>query len=202
MKLYHCPNSRSLRAIWAAEEMGVDLDVHTLGFPPRVRDPDYFEINPTATLPLLVDGELKLLESVAIIEYLANRAGARELIVAQDEPDWPLYLQFLHMGEATLVPPLTQIVRYRLLEPKERRLPQAAQDGADVFIDRLVHVAARLEGRDWLAGDRFTLADISVGYAVHLGDFLRLGDRMPDPVIAYLTRIRGRLAFQRAMERN
>jgi glutathione S-transferase len=202
MQVYHCPHSRSFRVIWAAEELGLELEVKPLGFPPRVREPGYFEINPTATIPAFIDGEVKLFESVAITEYLARKAGSTDLVVSEAEADWPDYRQFLYMGEATLVPPLTQIVRYRMLEPKERRLPQAADDGADVYIDRLKHVAARLEGREWLAGGRFTLADISVGYAVHLGDYLRLGERLPPAVAAYRDRVRARPAFQRAMARN
>ena len=202
MKLYHCPNSRSLRVIWAAEELGLDIEVQTLAFPPRAREPGFFEINPTGTIPALLDGDLALFESVAICEYLARKRGATDLVVGEDEADWPHYRQFLYMGEATLVPPLTQIVRYRMLEPKERRLPQAADDGADVFVDRLKHVEARLDGRDWLGGGRFTLTDISVGYAVHLGAFLRLSERLPRGAAAYLGRLRTRPAFQRALARN
>ncbi len=202
MKLYHCPHSRSLRVIWAAEELGVDLDVHTLDFPPRVREPDYFAVNPTATIPTFVDGDLKLVESMGICEHLAETHGGNDLVVRPEEPDRPYYLQFVLMGEATLVPHLTKIVRYRMVEPRERRLPQATEDGANDYIDRLKHVANRLEGRDWMAGDRFTMADISVGYAVHLGAFLRLGERMPGEVMAYLERIRARPGFQRALERN
>jgi glutathione S-transferase len=202
MKVYHCPNARSLRVIWAAEELGVDIDVHAVGFPPRVREPDYFAVNPTGTVPTFEDGPVKLFESVAIAEYLAEKAGQTELVVRTDEADWPYYRQFLYLGEATLVPPLTKIVRYKMLEPPERKLPQAAEDGAEEFIDRLKHVEARLDGRDWLAGGRFTLADISVGYAVHLGGFFRLGSRIPPRTAAYIDRIRARPAFQRALARN
>jgi glutathione S-transferase len=202
MKVYHCPNSRSLRVIWAAEEIGADLEVHALGFPPRAREPGYFDINPTATIPAFIEGDLMLVESMAIAEHLAETRGGDELIVPPGDPDRPWYLQFVLMGEATLVPPLTKIVRYRMLEPKDRRLPQAAEDGANEFIDRLKHVSRRLEGREWLAADRFTLADISVGYAVYLGDFLRLGERMPASVADYLERLKARPAFQRALARN
>jgi glutathione S-transferase len=201
MKVYHCPQSRSLRVIWLAEEMGLEIDVQTLGFPPRVREPSYFDINPTATIPAFFDGDVAMFESIAIIEHLAETHGPTDLVVPPGDPERPHYLNFLHMGEATLVPPLTKIVRYRMLEPKERRAPQVAQDGGDEFIDRLQHVTARLQGREWLSGDRFTLADISVGYAVHLGDFLKLGERMTPEVQAYVTRIRSRPAFQRAFAR-
>ena len=202
MKVYHCTHSRSLRVIWAAEELGLELEVHPLGFPPRLREPDYFAINPTGSIPTFIDGDLKLVESMAIAEHLAETHGDNDLVVKPGEPDRPYYSQFVLMGEATLVPHLTKIVRYRMLEQGDRKLPQAADDGANDYIERLKHVSGRLQGRDWMAGDRFTLADISVGYAVHLGDFLRLGERMPPEVTAYLERIRARPAFQRAMERN
>jgi len=202
MKVFHCTNSRSLRVIWAAEELGLDLDVHGLQFPPRVRDREYLELVPTGVIPAFDDGEVHLLESMAICEYMAQRHAGGRLTVGPSDDAWPGYLQFLHMGEATLVPPLTQIVRYRMLEPRERRLPQAADDGADVFVDRLKPVAQRLERGDYLAGDSFTLADLSVGYALHLGDFLHLGDRFPQPVRTYLARLRSRPAFERALARN
>ena len=203
MKVYHCPHARSLRAIWAAEELGLELEVQPVGFPPRAKEPAYFEINPTATIPTFIDGDVTLFESVAITEYLADKAGdSRVVVVGDDEPDRPYYRDFLLMGEATLVAPLTQIVRYKVLQPPELRLPRVVDDGADIFIDRLKHIEARLDGRDWLAGGRFTLADISVGYAVHLGELFRLAERMPARVRAYLERIQARPAFQRAMARN
>jgi glutathione S-transferase len=202
MKVYHCPHARSLRVVWASEELGLDLEVQPVGFPPRAQEPAYFEINPTATIPTFVDGEVKLFESVAITEYLAEKAGDTDLVLQRGEADWPYYREFLLMGEATLVAPLTQIVRYKVLQPPELRLPRVVEDGADIFIDRLKHVEARLDGRDWLAGGRFTLADISVGYAVHLGELFRLRDRIPSRTAAYLERIKARPAFQRAMARN
>jgi len=202
MKLYHCKHSRSLRVIWAAEEMSVALEIEELPFPPRAHEPSYFEVNPTGTVPTLIDGEVKLHESNAIIQYLARKQSAVEMVVRPGRPGWTQHLDFLVMGEATLTPPLTTIVRYKMLEPPERRLPQAVEDAADVFHDRLQHVTKQLQGRDWLCGDRLTLADISVGYAVYLGDYLRQSDRYSPEVTGYLERIKARPAFQRALARN
>lgn len=202
MKVYHCTNARSLRVIWAAEELGLDLEVQGLQFPPRVREQTYLDVVPTGVIPSLEDGDVRLLESIAICEYLAHTYADGRLTLQAGQAGWTDYLQFLHMGEATLVPPLTQIVRYRMLEPPERRLPQAVQDGAALFMERLQPVAARLERADYMAGDNFSLADISVGYALALGAFLRLGKGFPLEVTAYLDRLRARPAFERAMARN
>jgi glutathione S-transferase len=202
MKVYHCANARSLRVIWTAEELGLDLEVHGLQFPPRARDRAYLDVVPTGVIPAFEDGDVHLVESIAICEYLAHRHGGGALTVAADDPAWPDYLQFLHMGEATLVPPLTQMVRYRMLEPKERRLPQAVADAAEVFIDRLKPVSAKLANGDFLAGDRFTLADVSVGYALQLGAMLRLSDQYDPTVAAYHERLRERPGMIRALSRN
>lgn len=63
MKLHHCADARSLRALWAIEELGVDCELVTLPFPPRVRDKAFLEQNPPGTVPLLVDGETRMSES-------------------------------------------------------------------------------------------------------------------------------------------
>lgn len=202
MKIYHCKNSRSLRPIWALEELGVEAEVVTLAFPPRVRQTEYLELNPAGTIPFLVDGDVRLAESMAMVEYLAEKAGPNDLAVQSGEPGRADYLNFLHMGEATLVPPLTILVRYGMLEPRERRLPQAVEDFTGVYHDRLKLVAQRLEASDYMAADRFTAADISVGYALFLGEFMRQGEAFAPPVRAYLERLKARPAFQRALERN
>ena len=46
MKLYHCPHSRSLRVIWLAEEIGLELEVQPVAFPPRLREPAYLGVHP------------------------------------------------------------------------------------------------------------------------------------------------------------
>lgn len=202
MKIYHCKNSRSLRPIWALEELDVEAEVVTLAFPPRVRQTEFLELNPAGTIPFLVDGDVRLAESMAMVEYLAERAGPNDLTVPPGEPGRADYLNFLHLGEATLVPPLTMIVRYRMLEPKERRLPQAVEDFTGVYHDRLKLVAQHLEASDTMAAGRFTAADISVGYALFLGEVLRQADAFVPSVRAYLERLKARPAFQRALARN
>ncbi|MGZ8363633.1 MAG: glutathione S-transferase family protein [Caulobacteraceae bacterium] len=201
MKLYHCKNSRSLRCIWALEELGLDAEVITLAFPPRVRQTEYLEVNPTGTIPYLIDGEVRMSESMAIVEYLTEKAGG-DLIVQPGQAERANYLNFLHMGEASLVPPLTMIVRYKVLEPAERKLPQAVEDFTAVYHDRLKLVGQRLESHEYMADGRFTAADISVAYALFLGDWLRQGPAFTPAVAAYLERMKARPAFQRALERN
>lgn len=198
IELYHCADARSFRALWALEELELPYTLHLLPFPPRVRQPAYLDTNPLGTIPLLVDGETRMTESAAIVQYLATCYGPGDLAVAADAPDYGAWLNWLHFGEATLTFPQTIVLRYRMLEPEARRLPQAADDYAQWFHSRLRHVERALAVRDWLVAGRFTMADISVGYALLLAKSLRIDNGFPPNVAAYWSRLTAREGFARA----
>jgi glutathione S-transferase len=200
LTLYHCAGARSFRILWALEELGAAYDLKLMAFPPRFREPEYLALNPMGTVPTLVDGDTMLSESVAGCAYVAARHGPTPLVLTPDEPDFGAYLNFLHMGEATLTFPQTIYLRYAVFEPEERRLPQAAADYTQWFFSRLKGAAKLLGDKDYLASDRFTLADISVGYALVLAEQLGFSDGFPPAFAAYLARLKSREAFQRAME--
>ncbi len=194
--LYHCRDARSFRALWALEELGLPFRLELMPFPPRARVEGYRDINPLGTVPaLVVDGEL-LTESSAIPHYLATRFGPSDLAVAPDEPGYGAYLNFLFMGEATLTFPQTIHLRYTRLEPPERRVAQAAEDYAQWFGSRLRNAEALMQGEHVAAG-RFTMADISVGYAVMLAQSIGLEDQVTPGMAAYLDRLSQRAAFLR-----
>jgi glutathione S-transferase len=199
IELYHCANARSFRALWTLEDMALEYCLHPLPFPPRARAPEFLAQNPLGTIPLLVDGETRMTESAAIIHYLVTRYGPSLLAVAPDEADYGAWLDWLHRGEATLTFPQTIVLRYRRLEPPERRLPQAADDYAQWFGSRLKSVDRALaDGREWLCAGRFTGADISVGYALLLARTLDLDQRWSDAVQTYWERLAARPGFAQA----
>ena len=195
--LYHCKDARSFRALWALEELGLPYALELMPFPPRARVEGYRAINPLGTVPaLVVDGAL-MTESAAIPHFLATRYGSSDLAVAPDEPDYARYLNFLHMGEATLTFPQTIHLRYTQLEPPERRVAQAAEDYAQWFGSRLRNAEAMMHG-DHAAAGRFTMADISVGYAVMLARQIGLEDQLTPGMQAYFDRLSQREGFRRA----
>ena len=196
IELYHCPDARSFRALWALEELGLAYTLHLLPFPPRVRAPEYLEVNPLGTIPALIDGETFMTESAAIVQYLVTRHGPSELAVPLDDPRHGAWLNWLHFGEATLTFPQTLVLRYRTFEPG--RADAAAEDYARWFLSRLRHVERALANAQWLCVGRFTAADISVGYALLLADYLKLLDAAAPSVGAYWERLKARPAFQAA----
>jgi glutathione S-transferase len=119
--------------------------------------------------------------------------------VRPDEPGFGAWLNWLHHGEATLTFPQTIVLRYGRFEPEARKLPQAADDYAKWFIARLRGIDAVLQQHAFLAADRFTAADISVGYALLLANELDLVPRFPPAVAAYWERLQQRDGFRRAL---
>jgi glutathione S-transferase len=196
--LYHTTDARSFRALWLLEEMKLPYELKTMVFPPRVSTPGYLEINPSGSVPTLEDDSLTIHESAAILEYLATRYPSGELGVRSDDPAWGPWLHWLHFGEASLTTPLATVLRYSYTEPPERRQPAVVEDYRAFFFSRLTLVEKALQGHEYLVADRFTAADISVGYALMLARMLGFGKALPEAVQAYWARLKQRPAFEAA----
>lgn len=196
--LYHCHDARSFRPLWALEEMGLPYTLKMLPFPPRVLAKEYLELNPLGTIPFFTDGDTRMTESAAITQYLVSKYGPTPLNVEKDEPGYGAFLNYLHFGEATLTFPQTIVLRYRLLEPPERRLPQAADDYAAWFLSRLRKLEPLFEKQEHLCAGRFTAADISVAFALLLARSLKLDTGFGPATQAYWERVSARDGFKRA----
>lgn len=197
--LHHCRGARSFRCLWAMEETGVDAELQMWKFPPRVFDKAFKDINPLGTIPAWEEDGMLLTESAAICQRIAM---GTPLEVAPGETDYLLYLNWLHRSDATLTFPLTIVLRYTRLEPEERKLPQAVEDYKGFFLGRAKAIEAAFEdGRGWLVAGRFTIADICVGYAVHLAKGFGLHDELGPMTLAWYHRLVARPAFQSAIQR-
>ncbi len=197
--LYHCPDARSLRCLWAVEEAGVEVDLRMLKFPPRAFEPDYRAVNPLMTIPGWVEDGRLMTESAAICERIAE---GTPLEVRRDEDDYWDYRNWLHRSDATLTFPLAIMIRYTRVEPEERRLAQAVADYKAFFGGRAKSIESALaDGREWLVADRFTIADIVIGYAAFLATSLGADDVLGEATTAWLARCTGRKGFQSARRR-
>jgi glutathione S-transferase len=193
--LWHCLDARSFRALWALEEIGLPYRLEMLPFPPRFLAREYLAINPLGTIPLMMDGEIRMTESAAICQYLADRYAGPPLAVGREEPAYAAYLNALHFGEATLTFPQTIVLRYGQMEPPERRLPQAVTDYARWTLGRFRAFEEMSAGAEYACAGRFTMADISIGYAVMLARFAGLADELPEATRCYFDRLAARPAF-------
>ena len=200
MKLFHCYNSRSLRPLWCLEEMGLDYELEIMPFPPRFERAGYLDINPLGTVPAFTDGGITLTESTGICQYLVQKYGPTPLAVTPDEPEYGDFLNWLYRSDATFTFPLALILRYTKLEPEERMNPQVVEDYTIWFFSRIRAVEAALDGKEFLVADRFTIADIAVGYALHFGMRLGLSERYKPNTTRYLQALLQRPAFKRTQD--
>ena len=142
IKIYATENSRSVRPIWTAEELDIDYELEMMPFPPRVFKKEYLDVKMLGTVPYLIDGDIKMTESVAMCQYLVEKFGPSDLHVKPNEADYPNYLNWLFHADATLTFPQTVVLRYKFQEPG---VADGAVEGySRWFVSRLNVVEFRL----------------------------------------------------------
>ncbi|MEE9329392.1 MAG: glutathione S-transferase family protein [Parvularculaceae bacterium] len=199
LTVYHSPMMRSLRVIWLLEEMGItDYDLKLI---PRAdvydfaKTPEYQAVNPLAKFPAITDGDLTMVESTAIMEYLLDKYGDHGLVPERGTPDYGRYLQWLHFGESGMGTYGIMLFAHTVLLPEKRRAKGVAIWAKAETDKCLEFLGTRLEGREWLCGDQFTAADISVGYMLYLLKMIKQFDSAPQSVKDYWNRVKARPAF-------
>ena len=120
-------------------------------------------------------------------------------MVAEDDPAYGAFLNWMYFSDATLTFPQTLVLRYTQLEPEERRNPQVATDYAKWFLGRLRAVEAATANSETLCAGRFTAADIVIGYALRLANSIGLAKDFGPNVRAYWGRLRERDGYKRAL---
>ena len=191
---------RGFRVVWLLEEMGLPYRLRPVDLIAGVEDDaEFLAINPAGFIPAIRDGDVTMVESIAIMEYLIARYGPTPLAPDPRDSAFAAYLQFLHLGEAGLAASIYFVVVSRNLAPEAERQNWGARKALEVFKSRLGLVTRQLARSPYLAGEKFTAADISVTYALefaHRTGAFALGEAEQ----AYVSRTSGREAYKRAME--
>jgi len=191
---------RGFRVVWLLEEMGLPYRLRPVDMLAGVEnDPEFLAINPGGFIPAIQDGDVTMVESIAIMEYLMARHGPTLLAPAPSDPAFPAYQQFLHLGEAGLAASIFLVVGARNFAPESERDNWSAGQALGVFESRLRLVTRQLAHSPYMAGEQFTAADISVTYALQLAKRAG-GVTLAEPERAYVARTSARDAYKRAME--
>jgi glutathione S-transferase len=189
MKLYEFAFTRSIRVRWTLQELGVDFEGVTVNLRAgEHRSPQYLAINPAGKLPALVDGDLVLTESAAIVWYLAEKY--RKFLPA-DVAGRAEVNRWLLFTVTELEQPLWRIAKHRNLYPEAQRLaadiPLASQDFRTMADVAEKHIA----GRKFVVGDEVTIADFVLAYTLDWANEVQLLDRCPQ-LVAYMERMYAR----------
>lgn len=200
MKLYGYRNGRTLRALWALEEVGtpyeyVEVDImHGQG-----REPWFLEINPSGKVPVLDDGGAIITESAAICLHLAEKYPEHRLLPPAGTSDRTECYKWISFILTELDAPLWTIAKHRFGLPEERRVPAVIDTANWEFEVAVKILATGLGGRPYLVGDSLTVADILAGHTLVWANSTRLA--IPNTLMSYLNSLTIRDAFKRARER-
>ena len=198
MKIHHAPNSRSVRALWLFNELGLpyELEIYPLG-DKSMRTPEYLKVHPLGRVPALEDGDLTIFESGAIVQYVLEKYGDGTMVPATGSIDYPVYLQWLHYAEGMIMPQVNIIVVETIFLPEERRNQTNVDRATKLLTRMLTAVDMHLQDREFLAGE-FSGADIMTGHACIVSG--RLGADISDKpnIAAYIDRLEARPALQKA----
>src|SRR5260370_19395842 len=158
---------RGFRVVWLLEEMGLAYRLRPVDLLAGAEnDAEFLAVNPAGFIPAIVDGDVTMVESIAIMEYLMARYGPTPLAPDPHDPTFPAYQQFLHLGEAGLAASMYFVVVSRNLAPEAERDNWGARKALEVFESRRGLVTRQLARAPYLAGETFTPAGISVTYAL------------------------------------
>jgi glutathione S-transferase len=191
MKLYWCPKTRAVRALWMLEELGepyerVLVDIRDAG---SKSEPSFRAASPMGKVPAIEDGATRLWDSGAICAYLADQYPRAALAPPIGHPDRGRYLQWLLYTNAVIEPAMA--------EKFTNAQVSTAAHGWGSFDLMLGVLRDGLAPGPWILGARFSAADVLLGTACYFLRQFKLVDA--DPAIAgYVDRCSARPAFQRA----
>ena len=191
MKLYEFPPTRSIRPRWTLQELGVPFEsVIVDGRRGENRTPEFLKLNPAGKLPVLVDRELVLNESVAICLYLAAKHPEGGLLPADLATRTELD-RWLWFTVTELEQPLWRMARHTFLYPPAKRSPQDVALAAEDFAPMAAVMEEHLSGRQFVVGERFSVADVVLAYTLDWADTQELLAELPSSR-AYLERMYAR----------
>jgi glutathione S-transferase len=192
--LHHHPFTRAANVVWMLEEVGVGYELRWVDIMKgEQKSPAMIALNPMGKLPILTDGDTVVTESAAIGLYLADRYSAGRLAPALDDPSRAAYLRWSFFAPTVIEPGSLAKSAGWIFKP--------SQAGWGEYEAMLRAMESAVSGRDYLLGDRFTMADVVFGGTLRF--MLRFNMIAPTPAFtAYTERLSARPAAQRADARN
>ncbi|WP_437561305.1 glutathione S-transferase family protein [Sorangium sp. So ce542] len=191
MKLYEFAPTRSIRARWTLQELGVDFEAIEVNLAAGEHHrPEFRKINPAGKVPALVDGDFVVTESVAIALYLAEKYPQKRLLPTdlrqRAEVD-----RWLLFTVTELEQPLQRIVSHTSIYPEALRQPAEVDLAGREFKEMAAVLEGHMQGRQFVVGDGVTVADFVLAYTLDWGNEVKLLGDCPN-LISYMERMYAR----------
>lgn len=180
LTLYEYGPTRSLKVRWLLAELGLPFEAVEVDLRRgEHKAPAFLALNPFGRLPALKTPHGVLAESGAILTWLADQHPHAGWIPAPGTWARALHDQWLFFCASDLEQPLARVTRHSVLYPEERRIPAEVEQAKEDFKALAAPVEDHLQGREFLVGERATVADLSMAFALHWASQLRLLDEFP-----------------------
>ncbi|BAY35621.1 glutathione S-transferase domain-containing protein (plasmid) [Nostoc carneum NIES-2107] len=188
MKLYEFAPTRSIRVRWVLQELGVEFEAISINMRAgEHRTPDFLTINPTGKLPVLIDGEHIITESIAIALYLGEKYPESNLVPTDLLVRAQLY-RWLLFTATELEQPLWRIAHHRFIYPEELRLPAEIPLARQDFTNMAVVLENHLLDRQFVVGEQVTVADFVLAYTLDWANEVQLLATFPT-LVDYMERM-------------
>lgn len=188
MKLYEFPPTRSIRVRWTLQELGVPFEATTVNLAAgEHKSPAFLKINPAGKVPVLVDGDLTLNESIAIVTYLGEKYidkgfVPRELKQRAELDRWLMFTA------TELEQPLWRISKNTALYPEEKRQPTDIERAREDFAPMAAVLEEHMKGREYVVGNSATIADFVTAYTLDWANEFKLLEESPQ-LKAYVSKM-------------
>ncbi|MBT3334459.1 MAG: glutathione S-transferase family protein [Rhodospirillaceae bacterium] len=198
LKIYHSPGTRGFRVIWVCEELSVPYEIVPVNFAAEYRaTPEWRALNPVGKVPVMVEGDLTMFESCAMMQYVLDRHGNGRLQPGKDDPAYAHYLQWIWFAEATFARPLGEVVNHRrAFNPEIDDVVAEMKGRATACVEAL---DAALSDRAYLQGDTMNAADLSICYVMR-GYRRMVSEALPANVQAYFDRVTALPSYEAAVK--
>ena len=208
--LHHLEKSRSLRILWALEELAVEYNIQRYKRLPNYAAPPALKaVHPLGKSPVLTDDHLTVAESAVILDYLQNRYESTQQFKPQGAEDQLQYNYWMHYAEGSLMPLLVMTLVMSFVSPQApfiirplaNKIVKGVQDGfiQPRLTDHVAFLESYLKQNEYFAGD-FSFADIQMSFPL-----IAIQDRMKGKfpqIEKYVARITQRPAYLRAVARS
>jgi glutathione S-transferase len=198
--VHHLNNSRSQRILWLLEELGIEYEIkyyerntQTMLAPESLR-----QIHPLGKSPAITDGEITVVESGAIIEYLVGRYGNGRLIPAPNTPERLRYTYWLHYAEGSAMPPLLMRLIFEKFSIQSGAMEAFIAPQIKLHFD---YIEDELSKNTWFVGEEFTAADIQMSFPVEMLAAHPQDVENRPKIKQFLEHIHTRPAYKHALER-
>lgn len=198
LTLHHLAFSRSLRVLWLLEELGIDYDLVSYARTDEYKaPPELAKVHPLGKAPVIVDGDLTLAESSAILRYIDDKYGAGRMMPPPGTDARALAEGWLDYVESSAGLPIMMT----LMGKRTGGLNEKMQATADKQVAAtMAYIAGQVADGPFLMGEQLTLADIQMSYMLAVAEMAGLLQDQP-VVAAYLARLKAQPGFVRTIAR-